>query len=69
MHDIFVNFFFLQIDYNLGKFPKESIKPAAVESVNQKVIEHPNQSNYMPKQNARIYIPPDIVKKPRKLEN
>ena len=39
------------------------------DNVNQKVIEHPNQSNYMRKQNARIYIPPAIVKKSRKLEN
>ena len=34
-----------------------------------KMISHPDQSNYMRKQNARIYIPPAIVKKSRKLEH
>ena len=35
MHDIFVFFFFffLQNDYNLGKFPKESIKPVVAERI------------------------------------
>ena len=28
-HDIFVIYIFLQNDYNLGKFPREPIKPAA----------------------------------------
>ena len=42
---------------------------ALIPNVKQKVIEQHNQSNYMRKQNARIYIPPVIVKKPRKLEN
>ena len=42
---------------------------ALIPNVKQKVIEQHNQSNYMQKQKARIYIPPAIVKKPRKLEN
>ena len=36
MHDIFVIYlflFFLQNDYNLGKFPKESIKPVVAERI------------------------------------
>ena len=52
---------------------KRSSSPAtennSESNVNQKVIEQPNQSNYMRKLNARIYIPPTIVKKPRKLEH